>query len=170
MHSGRSHRCAAFLLLLAACSTAPTGLPGSPGSSNQVGLTRFRSDSFAFALLSGFATPETMVIRTEAGWADAWSRINARVVPQPPRPSVDFTRDVVLLAAQGNQATGGYNILLDSAEEAGGGITVKVTETSPGPGCIVTQMLTQPVDIARLPRVETPVTFVVTPHATVCAP
>jgi hypothetical protein len=66
---------------------------------------------------------------------------------------------MVAVVALGQRPTGGFAILIDSAETIAGGVTVLVRAIAPGPTCGVTQALTQPVDIARLPRTDTVVTF-----------
>jgi hypothetical protein len=70
----------------------------------------------------------------------------------PELPQVDFSREVVVVAALGQRPTGGFNILIESAAATRDGVTVSIRATAPGPGCGVTLALTQPVDIARMPR------------------
>src|SRR5882724_7251914 len=90
---------------------------------------------------SGITTPMRQVIRDDSSYARFWSSLGAGE-----RPSVDFTRDVVIAVAAGQQATGGHSIAVERGSQGGQGLAVQVVETSPGPGCAVTQALTQPVD------------------------
>ena len=90
-----------------------------------------------------------------------WIRIHARQSPVPPLPIVDFTKEMVLFAALGTRPSGGFSILIDGATEAGdGALSVVVRSVAPGPKRGVTAALTEPVDLARLARRDTPVHFV----------
>jgi hypothetical protein len=91
---------------------------------------------------SGIATPARLVIRDDSSYARFWTGLSAGE-----RPSVDFTKDVVIAVADGQQTTGGHSIIVERVTRAGQGLAVEVLETSPGPGCAVTQALTQPVDV-----------------------
>ena len=95
---------------------------------------------------SGIATPERLVIRDDSSYARFWTGLGAGE-----RPSVDFSRDVVIVAAAGQQQTGGHGIEVSRVVRAGQGLAVEVVETAPGPGCPATQALTQPVDVIVVP-------------------
>jgi hypothetical protein len=67
------------------------------------------------------------------------------------RPAVDFNRDVVIVAAAGQRPTGGHEIAVTRVTQTQGGLTVEVVERAPGPNCMTTASLTQPVDIVIVP-------------------
>lgn len=91
---------------------------------------------------SGIATPTRVVIRDDTSYAKLWAAVGAGT-----RPSVDFTHDLVIAVAAGQQTSGGHGIMVQRVTRAGQGLAVDVVETSPGPGCAAPQMLTQPVDV-----------------------
>ena len=92
---------------------------------------------------SGITASERRVIRDDASYAQFWASLGAG----GERPAVDFTRDVVLAVAGGQRNTGGYSIAVDRVNRSGSGVAVEVVETTPGRGCLMTQALTQPVDV-----------------------
>jgi hypothetical protein len=92
---------------------------------------------------SGITAPARVVIRDDAAYAKFWSSLGDAGA----RPSVDFTRDVVIAAAAGQQNTGGHSISVDRVTRVGAGLAIEVTETVPPQGCQVIQALTQPVDM-----------------------
>jgi hypothetical protein len=91
---------------------------------------------------SGIATPAREVIRDDSAYARFWAALGAGA-----RPSVDFSRDVVIAVAAGQRPTGGHGITVSRVVRQGAGLAVDVVETVPGPGCVATQQLTQPVDV-----------------------
>jgi len=92
---------------------------------------------------SGLGAAERLVIRDDTTYARLW----ARLAVGGPRPPVDFSRDAVVVVAGGQRSTGGYSIAVDQALRTGSELSLNVVETTPAPGCIMTQALTQPVDI-----------------------
>ena len=70
------------------------------------------------------------------------------------RPSVDFNRDVVVAVAAGQRPTGGYEIAIDRVTQSDGQLTVEVVERTPGPNCMTTASLTQPVDVVVVPAAD----------------
>jgi len=60
---------------------------------------------------------------------------------------VDFTHDLVIAVASGQQSTGGHSIAVGRVTRVGPGLAVEVTETEPPKGCMTTQAMTQPVDV-----------------------
>jgi hypothetical protein len=92
---------------------------------------------------SGITAPERLVIGDDSSYAGFWSTL--AVGGQ--RPPVDFTRDVVVAVAGGQRSTGGYSIAVDRVTRSGAGVSVDVVQTTPGAGCIMSQALTQPVDV-----------------------
>lgn len=125
-----------------------------------VRVSRLRAEPYSFTSTSSLRAPQRTVISDMTAWRTAWSRLWAGAASEPPLPAVDFAREVIVLAALGERPTGGYQIVVDSATTASeGGVVVHVRTVSPGARCGVYHALTQPVDLARLPRVQGPVTF-----------
>jgi hypothetical protein len=83
-----------------------------------------------------------MVIRDANGFAQVWSELGAG-----DRPEVDFSRNVVVVAALGQRPTGGYEIAVSRVAQADGQLSIEVVETTPGPNCITAGAETQPVDM-----------------------
>ena len=91
---------------------------------------------------SGITAPARLVIRDDSSYARFWASLGAGQ-----RPAVDFSRDIVIAAASGQRATGGNAIAVERVTRTGDGLAVEVVETTPGPNCVATQALTQPVDV-----------------------
>ncbi len=98
---------------------------------------------------TGIGESRRLVIRDANGWAQFWSELGVG-----DRPSVDFNRDVVVAVAAGQRPTGGYEIVVDRVTQSEGQLTVEVVERTPGPNCMTTASLTQPVDVVVVPAAD----------------
>jgi hypothetical protein len=141
-------------------SQSPGGQPGSGNPTTSViPLARFRPDSQAYSPVSGYHQAERLVVTDQATWQSVWHTVHATLAPEPPLAAVDFSREVVLVAAMGRQPSGGYAVRLEAAQQDDQAVTVTVRTVVPGAGCVVPQVVTSPVDLARLPRTALPVRF-----------
>ncbi len=98
---------------------------------------------------TGIGESRRLVIRDANGWAQFWSELGVG-----DRPAVDFNRDVVIAVAAGQRPTGGYEIVIDRVTQSDGQLTVEVVERTPGPNCMTTASLTQPVDVVVVPAAD----------------
>jgi hypothetical protein len=145
------------LIAMIACSAATidSSPPGTP-----LQITRLRAEPYSFTSASGFDQPARLVISDPTTWATAWQQTFKGSLPVPPVPDVDFSREVIVLAALGSHSTGGYGILVEGASATDTGTSIEIRSISPGSNCVTTQAFTQPVDIARVPRRDGPVAFI----------
>ncbi len=95
---------------------------------------------------SGVRGARRLAIRDSGTWSRFWSELGAGVQPQ-----VDFGRDLVIAVASGERSSGGHDITVQRVSRSGGELRIEVVETSPGPGCMTTAALTQPVDVVVVP-------------------
>ena len=90
-----------------------------------------------------------------------WRRITASHGEPPPRPEVDFSREMLLLAAMGAQPSGGYRIRIERVLDDGAELEAHVVHTSPGPRCGAIAAITHPVDVIRIAATPRPVRWLV---------
>lgn len=143
------------LVSLAAGCSHPAA-PDPPGT--MLPVVRLTTEPHAYSVFSAVEASQQLVIRDAAAlarwWADAW-----RTMSHPPTmPDVDFTREMIAIAALGSRPTSGYDIVIESATLVRAGIVI-VVRTSEPPGGTILPVVTHPVDIARLPRRDEAVTF-----------
>ncbi len=140
-------------LAAAMAGAAACDAPGGPSAPIQpLAITRLRSERFSLTYASGLSTQQRLVVGDSGTWQQVWASIWRRLSPEPPLPQVDFGSEIVVVAAMGERLTGGFTILIDSASETTVGMSIRIRSISPGAGCATTQALTQPVDVARVPR------------------
>ena len=149
------------MLVLNGCSS-----PSSPSSS--LSLTRFRAEPTSFLASSGYDQPLTLVIHDRDTWARTWNDINRSLSPAPALPEIDFTKEMVLVAAIGSRPSSGFEVVFTGATESGDVVTVDVESRSPGPTCVLLPVVTAPVDLARIPRRNGAIVFRSTPKVVNC--
>lgn len=132
-------------------------LPDGTGIPDDAVATEF--EVIYTAQVSGVIDARRAVIRDAEAWGDFWAEATSILAPAPDVPSVDFDQDMVIVAAMGQRATGGYAITVDEVMVSDIGLFAVVRETSPSARCIVTQALTAPVTAVRVTRSDTPVSF-----------
>ena len=163
----------AITLLLGAVTLACGGAP-APGepialpSGSPVEFTRLRAEPYSFTYYSGMKQPARLVVRDAPTWRRVWAEISQGTSPTPDVPTVDFTREMIVVAALGERSTGGFSVLVESAVMGEHGLTVQLQTIAPGRSCVTTQAFTQPVDIARFPLVVGAVSFVDDPVTHEC--
>src|SRR5262245_64975265 len=86
----------------------------------------------------------------------------------PPVPEVDFSREMVVVAALGRRPSSGYEIVFTGASEADGVVTMELETKAPGPRCVTLSVITAPVDLARVPKRDGRVVFRPTPTVVNC--
>lgn len=148
------------LVVAGACQSALAG--GQPPAQPQrepVPVVRFRDGRAAFSTYSGLVDSLRMVVRDSTAWRELWQQINRPFFPPPALPSIDFHREMVVVAALGGRPNAGFDVVIDSAQQDSTGIEVNVRRSSPGAGCPVAAALSQPVDLARLPASDQAVRF-----------
>jgi hypothetical protein len=106
-----------------------------------------------------------VVVRDRDGWLDLWKGIH-RPDPNrgpypvpPPLPEIDFSREIVVVAAMGRRPSSGYAIIIDAAYERNDQLEVVVRSVENRKGCAAYTIITAPVDIVRLPKTERPVVY-----------
>ncbi len=106
--------------------------------------------------------PFRVVVRDRNTWLDVWKRIYQVVPsngPYPELPEIDFSREMVVVAAMGQQPTSGYAIIIDAAYEREDRLEVVVKSVINLKCGAVLTVVTSPIDIVRLPKIEGPVVF-----------
>jgi hypothetical protein len=150
-------------LAVAGCSGDPAG-PEMPRQAVAVATQAV----LAATPWSGYTTAERVVITTDAEWSAAWARIHQGHSPQPPRPVVDFSRDVVILAAMGTRPSTGYSVSITEVRVHAGTFYVRVVEQAPGRRCATGDAITAPIHAVRAPREATAAQFVAVRTETRC--
>ena len=142
----RSRACRSSLLLvlcLSACGDSPTG----PRESLPV--TRIQQGFFSAA-----PSRERLVIRSQSRLAQVWPVINpgSPLSLPPPPPTIDFSKEMVIVAFAGAKPSGGFCVTVEAA--AGDTKTIEVTVRSVGPipENTILPVVTHPFDVVRVPR------------------
>ena len=113
-------------------ATSYMGYPGFPGDPNGSDL----------------------MILNQADMDDFWRAHTAGIYPAPPVPFIDWSTELVYVTIMGARPTGGYSTNIECVSMAPlNTVRVHVTDTSPGPDCIVTQAFTNPYHIVAAARV-----------------
>ncbi len=109
---------------------------------------------------SGLKDPVRTVIRDSSAWKEWWRRVTADHLQAVPVPSVDFHREMVVLVGLGTQRSTGYEVSVVSVRRVGATLQVRVQVSLLGPGpCMAGMAVTSPVDVIRIPRSGSVVTF-----------
>lgn len=131
-----------FVLISVACES-PTG-PGDP-----LPVTRILQGAFSSA-----ETSQRLVVRSETELTAAWTTMFRNFSDPPPLPSVDFSREMVIIALAGSKPSGGYCILVQAAAAKTGRAEITVRSIGPNPSSALLPVITNPYDVVRVPRRE----------------
>jgi hypothetical protein len=105
--------------------------------------------------MSAITDARQVVVRSSAEWETLWKEHG---VTQP-LPVVNFSKEIVAAVFLGSRPTGGFNVEILSTRLEGDALIVEYGERRPGRGDIVSQVLTSPFHIVRLPAHEGSVRF-----------
>ena len=109
-------------------------------------------------LSGGISQRARLVIRDRAEFNTLWQQIMRQVSDKPPLPEVDFSREMLIVAAMGSQPDP-YEILIESACEIDKQLEVLVRSAKFLWCGAYAGLLPEAVDIVRLPKTDLPVVF-----------
>lgn len=109
-------------------------------------------------LKRGMSQRARWVIRDRAEFDELWNKVMSSTSDKPPLPEVDFSREMLIVAAMGQQPSV-YEIIIDSACEVDNQLEVLVRSTRFLPCGAYLGLLPETVDIVRLPKTDLPVVF-----------
>ncbi len=117
---------------------------------------------------SSLPTGIRLAILDTADWAAIWKRIVGNSSPAP-IPSVDFSREMLLVVGMGQAPCMGYQINVDTVfRDKDKRIYAVVRERHHGSRCGCLNEVVSPVDVIRVPRTVRPVTFLERRETNVC--
>lgn len=106
----------------------------------------------------GISRPARLAIRNRDEFNELWNEITGSAPDKPPLPEVDFSREMLIVAATGRQKEP-HELIIDSACEVDNQLEVVVRNIKSFPCGISIGLPPQPVDIVRLPKTDLPVVF-----------
>ncbi len=105
---------------------------------------------------SSYKERKNFVIRNINEWKSLLSKIDYSVkIP----PEIDFDKEMIIVAFQGEFPTGGYDIEITKIVENKNNIEVFVKEVSPGRSCMVTMAFTAPYHIVKVQKSDKEIMF-----------
>lgn len=105
----------------------------------------------------GVAALRNLVITNGANWNVYWKELTGELIAPK---DVDFTSEQLVAIHLGQRRTGGYEVFVESIRQPSPAqITVSYVEATPPRDVMVTQMITSPWVIVRMPRVQGVVGF-----------
>jgi hypothetical protein len=126
-------------------------LPLRFGGTRDFPRLQFRSDN-------GFR----LVIKNRGEFGNFWKQLTGPVPPDPsvfPFPEVDFSKELVVVAAMGQRPSSGYWTIIDGACEVDGQVEVFISNVEDTSCSGVLTSLTYPADAVLIPRTELPIVF-----------
>jgi len=149
------------IAFLAATLAAGCSSPVTPDDSIPV-VTVSQSDN------SAIGAETTFVVRSQAELGAAWSQIYGDQISRTLPPQIDFNTYMLVIVAIGRQPSSGFTVKITGATRDRDGLVVHVTIERPGENCGTATVITSPIAIARMPRLDGPVRFDITRTAVPC--
>lgn len=112
---------------------------------------------------SSISTAQNLLIKDEASWAKLWTEHVSNMMPAPPMPSVDFSKNMVLALFMGQKPNGCYGMNVVNVWRADGKLSVAIHRSVPVEASICTMALTSPAELIQLARTDEPVEFILVP-------
>ena len=109
-------------------------------------------------LQGGISRRARLIISTRDQFTELWNEITSSTSAKPPLPEVDFSREMLVVAATGPEKEP-HALIIDSACEVNNQLEVVVRNTKSVPCGASVGLQPQPVDIVRLPKTDLPVVF-----------
>lgn len=106
------------------------------------------------------------VVRDQAAWAEFWSAFREGSSLSAEPPAVDFTKDMVMVAAMRTQSCVS-KVTIRGVVQEGDGLVVDLLEAPPAPNCVCITS-ERPIHIVRLPKTDAAPRFVVERGQTPC--
>ena len=100
-----------------------------------------------------------LVIKSRDEFSNFWKQLTAGHAGAPPPPEIDFSKEIVVVAAMGERPTSGYWIFIDGACEVDGQVEVFVSSVGTTACAGQFPVVTYPADAVRLPRTDLPIVF-----------
>ena len=123
-----------------------------PGATPEASKAAVPFQSIDKGQYSGFGKPLQIVVQSVSDWKGLWQNHTAPQQEAPPPPGIDFGREIVIGVFLGSRPTGGYVAEIVSIVKDNGMTTVTFKESTPPHGSMVTQSLTQPFHLVRVPK------------------
>lgn len=117
---------------------------------------------------STFPNAQRLDIRTQHEWSVQWKRMAGKSRSRHSIPSIDFRREMVLIATMGARPSGGYRVVIEKVIDRPQDIQAVVRHLSPGPKCGAIGAITHPMDMVRIRASHKPVHWVVLEQLTDC--
>jgi hypothetical protein len=108
---------------------------------------------------SGVSEVDTRVIRNEEEARRYFGRVMAHLPEVQETPAVDYRRWMLLAVGLGSRRNGGYSVEITAVRRQADTLMVDYVETEPGPACIVSQVITHPVHVVKIPAFDGEVLF-----------
>ncbi len=109
---------------------------------------------------SAIGDKREVVIKNNEDYQKLMAEVYNNLDQMPQIPDVDFSKNYVVAMFMGSRNTGGYTLKFDKVIKRADDLTVSAYETSPGKTCIVTEAISQPYEIIKIPRIEKKVKFI----------
>ena len=109
---------------------------------------------------SGYQSVSQIVIDNSEQWSNLWQQHTYNTEPPPPVPQVNFNSYSIVAVFAGEQPTGGYSVEILSVETSSsqtkeqGAIIITVQYCQPSAGDFVTEALTYPCHLIRIPKLD----------------
>lgn len=136
---------AAACLVVAGCYFAGS----RPRPSKDTNAYNVPMETVYYSTNTGIRGEMVKVVRDSTTWTAMWDSIHTDRGAVPPAPPVSFAEKMIVIAAMGERATGGYSVAIDSIQCLSSAFDVHLSLLEPGEGCMVTQALSQPVQIVK---------------------
>jgi hypothetical protein len=108
---------------------------------------------------SGLVNRRAIVVTDQQAFADLWAEIHRSISSTEPMPIVDFSKEIVVGFAMGEQPSSGFSVRLRGAARDRSGVVVAVQEETPAANCVLLPVITAPIDLARLSRTGESIRF-----------
>lgn len=101
---------------------------------------------------SGIREARQEVVKTANAWEKLWKQHATAAGESDKIPTVDFSKEMVVLATMGTKRSGGYTIEIVSVETKDKTLKISVKKSSPPPDAMTIQALTAPFHFVAVPK------------------
>ena len=136
-----------MMLLTLALAVALVQPPPAPGAQQPTTTTAPAMKTIDKGDHSNVDDAAQIAAKTPQEWQTLWQKHT----PDRPRPSVDFSKEMVVGVFLGSRPTAGYVLEIVSATQSDGTLVVRYRESAPSKGTMTAQVLTSPYHIVAVP-------------------